>query len=330
MSADGVFNSPSELSGLTVYGKEGDKIGNVGQVYVDDVTGRPEWVTVKTGMFGMKESLVPLSGGRRMGEDLHVPHTKETVKDAPRLDADEHLDPAQERALYEHYGLSGAGMGAETGTGAGMGTGDATESGARTGTDTADMTSTTDTTDTTATATGTGTAAAMGTTSGAAAAADTSGSQAFDPDKAPAASADLPNPEMIRSEEELHVGTVEREVGTARLRKVVVTENVTTSVPISHEEVRVIHEPIDPASDAASRPNIAEAETRVTLHAEQPVVRKETVAVERVRLETEKVTEEREVTSDVRKEQIEYDSGRDDKGTDGRRDRKGMGDDPMR
>ncbi|MFJ2647468.1 DUF2382 domain-containing protein [Streptomyces sp. NPDC087420] len=326
MSADGVFNSPSELSGLTVYGKEGDKIGNVGQVYVDDVTGRPEWVTVKTGMFGMKESLVPLSGGRRMGEDLHVPHTKETVKDAPRLDADEHLDPAQERALYEHYGLSGAGMG--TGTGAGTGTGDASESGAAAGTDTADVTSTTDTADT---ATGTGTAAAMGTTAGAAAAADTAGShQAFDPDKTPAASADLHHPEMIRSEEELHVGTVEREVGTARLRKVVVTENVTTSVPISHEEVRVIHEPIDPTSDGASRPNIGEAETRVTLHAEQPVIRKETVAVERVRLETEKVTEEREVSSDVRKEQIEYDSGRDDKGMDGRRDRKGMGDDPMR
>ncbi|WP_327238156.1 PRC and DUF2382 domain-containing protein [Streptomyces sp. NBC_01317] len=324
MSADGVFNSPSELSGLTVYGKEGDKIGNVGQVYVDDVTGRPEWVTVKTGMFGMKESLVPLSGGRRMGEDLHVPHTKETVKDAPRLDADEHLDPAQERALYEHYGLSGAGMGAETGAG----TGEASESGARADTGTADATSTTDTT---AAATGTGTAAAMGTNAGAAAAADTTGGhQAYDPDKAPAASADLHNPEMIRSEEELHVATVEREVGTARLRKVVVTENVTTSVPISHEEVRVIHEPIDPASDAASRPNIGEAETRVTLHAEQPVVRKETVAVERVRLETEKVTEEREVTSDVRKEQIEYDSGRDDKGADGRRDRKGMGDDPMR
>ncbi|MFJ1598712.1 DUF2382 domain-containing protein [Streptomyces sp. NPDC088261] len=327
MSADGVFNSPSELSGLTVYGKEGDKIGNVGQVYVDDVTGRPEWVTVKTGMFGMKESLVPLSGGRRMGEDLHVPHTKETVKDAPRLDADEHLDPAQERALYEHYGLSGGGMGAESGTGTGMGTGDAPESGASAGTDTADMTSATGTT---GAATGTGTAA-MGTAGAAAAAAGTAGShQEYDPDKAPAASADLHHPEMIRSEEELHVGTVEREVGTARLRKVVVTENVTTSVPISHEEVRVIHEPIDPASDAATRPNIGEAETRVTLHAEQPVVRKETVAVERVRLETEKVTEEREVSSDVRKEQIEYDPGRDDKGTDGRRDRKGMGDDPMR
>ncbi|WP_243869908.1 DUF2382 domain-containing protein [Streptomyces liangshanensis] len=319
MSADGVFNSPSELSGLTVYGNEGDKIGNVGQVYVDDVTGRPEWVTVKTGMFGMKESLIPLSGARRMGEDLHVPHTKETVKDAPRLDADEHLDPGQERALYEHYGLSGAGMG----------TGDAADTGARTGTGTGETNTDADT-DMTAT---TGTAAGTGTLAGAAAA-DAGGShQSFDKDKAPAASAtsaDLHNPELIRSEEELHVGTVEREVGTARLRKVVVTENVTTSVPISHEEVRVIHEPIDPTSEGAARPNIGEAETRVTLHAEQPVIRKETVAVERVRLETEKVTEEREVSSDVRKEQIEYDSGRDDKGMDGRRDRKGMGDDPMR
>jgi uncharacterized protein (TIGR02271 family) len=328
MSADGVFNSPSELSGLTVYGKDGDKIGSVGQVYVDDVTGRPEWVTVKTGMFAMKESLVPLSGARRMGEDLHVPHTKETVKDAPRLDADEHLDPGQERALYEHYGLTAAGMpaaGTGTGTGAGTGMDTESESGARTDP------AMTDTDTTAGAAAGTGTAAAAGATAGAGSpvgAGATSSRQAFDDDATRAAERE--SGELIRSEEELHVGTVEREVGTARLRKVVVTENVTASVPITHEEVRVIHEPID-SSEGAVRPDIGEAETRVTLHAEQPVIRKEAIAVERVRLETEKVTEEREVSSDVRKEQIEYDPGRDDKGARGRgMDRKGLGDDPMR
>lgn len=307
MSADGVFNSPDELSGLTLYGNEGEKIGNVGQVYVDDRTGRPEWVTAKTGLFGMKESLVPLSGGRLMGEDLHVPYDKDTIKDAPRLDADEHLDPAQERQLYEHYGLTGTGMG--TGTGTDMGT-DA-KPGADTGT---------------AAGTGAATGAAAGTMAGAGMSGDTrtgaapgalagSGAAAGrDTAGAHGAKGEFGD-ELIRSEEELRVGTEERVIGKATLRKVVVTENVTTSVPVSHEEVRVVHEPIT-ASDGVGRMDIGEAETEVTLHAEQPVVRKETVAVERVRLETEKVTEQQEVSSDVRKERIEYDPGRDDKGMD--------------
>lgn len=109
MSAEGVFDNPSSLSGRSVYDQDGDKIGNVGQVYVGDRSGRPEWVTVKTGLFGMKESLVPLTGARRAGEDIHVPYAKDTVKEAPRLEADEHLDPGQEKQLYHHYGLTAAG-----------------------------------------------------------------------------------------------------------------------------------------------------------------------------------------------------------------------------
>ncbi|NEB75711.1 YsnF/AvaK domain-containing protein, partial [Streptomyces sp. SID14478] len=125
--------------------------------------------------------------------------------------------------------------------------------------------------------------------------------------------------ELIRSEERLRVGTEEEEVGQAHLRKVVVTENVTTSVPVSHEEVRVVREPI--REGEAKRATIGEAETEVTLHAEKPVVRKEAVPVERVRLETEKVTETREVSDTVRKEQIEFDdpkSGRSDLPGDGK------------
>ena len=92
-----------------------------------------------------------------------------------------------------------------------------------------------------------------------------------------------------------------------RLRKYVVTENVTQTVPVSHEEVRLEREPITDANRDASMsgPGITEEEQEVTLHAERPVVEKETVPVERVHLGTETVTEERQVNEQVRKEQID-------------------------
>lgn len=104
-AADG-FTDSGELDGLTVYDTDGEKVGSVGRVYVDDNTGLPDWITVKTGLFGMKESFVPLAGARRVGSDLHISHPKERVKDAPRVDADAHLSVAEEEELYKHYGLA--------------------------------------------------------------------------------------------------------------------------------------------------------------------------------------------------------------------------------
>jgi uncharacterized protein (TIGR02271 family) len=114
---------------------------------------------------------------------------------------------------------------------------------------------------------------------------------------------------MTRSEEQLRVGTQQVEAGRARLRKYVVTENVTQTVPVSHEEVRVEREPITDANRGASYdgPAISEEEHEVVLHAEQPVVEKEAVPVERVKLDTETVREEQTVSDEVRKEQIETD-----------------------
>lgn len=112
---------------------------------------------------------------------------------------------------------------------------------------------------------------------------------------------------MTRSEEELRVGTAEREAGRARLRKYVVTETQTRTVPVRREEVRVEREPItDSNHDAAlDGPEISEEEHEVILHEEEPVVQKRAVPKERVRLDTETVTEEREVSEQVRKERIE-------------------------
>jgi uncharacterized protein (TIGR02271 family) len=112
---------------------------------------------------------------------------------------------------------------------------------------------------------------------------------------------------MTRSEEELKVGTAQRETGQARLRKWVETEQVEERVPVARESARVEREPItDENRDAAMRgPEIAESEHEVTLHEEEPVVEKRTVPKERVRLEKDTETDEEQISEAVRKERIE-------------------------
>jgi uncharacterized protein (TIGR02271 family) len=118
---------------------------------------------------------------------------------------------------------------------------------------------------------------------------------------------------MTRSEEELAVGTESRERGRARLRKYVTTETQQVTVPVQREELRVEREPITDANlDAAtSGPAISEEEHEVTLHEEEVMVSKRAVPKERVRMDTETVTDERQVAEEVRKEQIQVDSDQD-------------------
>ncbi|YCH06973.1 DUF2382 domain-containing protein [Arthrobacter sp. alpha11c] len=118
---------------------------------------------------------------------------------------------------------------------------------------------------------------------------------------------------MTRSEERLNVGTERTAAGRARLRKYITTENVTTTVPVEREEVRLEREPITDTNkgDAMSGPDLTESEHEVTLHEERPVVDKETVPVERVRLEKDTVTDDVPVNEEVRKENIETEGTRD-------------------
>ncbi len=248
-----------------VLSTDGEKIGSIGQVYADDTDGQPTWVTVKTGLFGTSESFAPLEGARLEGDDIVVPYSKEQVKDAPRVDADGHLEPDEEDRLYAHYGLGGART-AYSGTAPGLrGDSDQERGGEFDG-------ATTNT---------------VGR--------DTSGPTTDDA--------------MTRSEERLNVGTERQATGRARLRKYVTTENVTTTVPVQREEVRIEREPITDANRGAafSGPDLSDEEHEVTLHEERPVVEKETVPVERVRLDTETVTDEVTVDEEVRKERIESD-----------------------
>jgi uncharacterized protein (TIGR02271 family) len=118
---------------------------------------------------------------------------------------------------------------------------------------------------------------------------------------------------MTRSEEELRVGTQTRERGRARLRKYITTEQQTVTVPVQREELRVERQPITDANrDAATNgPAISEDEHEVTLREEEVMVDKRAVPKERVRLDTETVTDERQVSEEVRKEQIQVDGDQD-------------------
>lgn len=237
---------------------QNDKIGKVSQVYLDEETEQPRWVSIRTGLFGTSESFVPLDDAEWDTEALHVGYDKATVKDAPRVEADRELSPEEQEQLYSYYGLTGAAGGLG---GSGTGPGDTT---------------------------GTGVG---GTTVGH----DTSGPTTDDA--------------MTRSEERLNVGTERVQTGKARLRKYVVTDQQTVTVPVTREEVRLEREPITDANRGAAMdgPDLSEEEHEVVLTEERPVVEKETVPVERVRVAKDEVTENRQVSEDVRREEIDMD-----------------------
>jgi uncharacterized protein (TIGR02271 family) len=92
--------------GSTAVDRDGDKIGKVGQLFLDDETGRPEFVTVNTGLFGNKETFVPAADATIAGDQVTLPFDKATIKGAPNVDAEGgHLDHDEERRLYEYYGM---------------------------------------------------------------------------------------------------------------------------------------------------------------------------------------------------------------------------------
>jgi hypothetical protein len=85
--------------------RDSNKIGEVVDIYLDNETGRPEWAVVRTGLFGMRSTFVPLADAREVGDELQVPHRRVEVKAAPNIEPDGQLSEAEEAELYHHYGL---------------------------------------------------------------------------------------------------------------------------------------------------------------------------------------------------------------------------------
>src|SRR5919206_5275940 len=109
-------DSVQTLIGGTAYSTDGDKIGSIGQVYLDNDTGEPAWVTVKTGLLGSNESFVPLQQAELTNDGVRVPYDKDRVKGAPNIETDKELSEQEEDQLYSYYGLGTSGYATNTET----------------------------------------------------------------------------------------------------------------------------------------------------------------------------------------------------------------------
>src|SRR5699024_2777440 len=273
----------------TAYDKDGDKLGAVKEIFVDDETGQPAFVEVGHGLFGMSSSLVPMRGHRFSGEDLQLAFSKDRIKDAPDVGTDEHLTREDQQRVWDHYQLSD--------------TEDteryrAEERAAR------DVDHRRE--------------AAAGAGAGAGVAGNRPGHVADDRERV----SDRDRTEgdsMVRSEERLNVDKENVETGQVRLRKHVVKDTETVEVPVTREEVRVEREPISREEAANVDSKLGDDEASVTLHEERVNVSKESVPVEKVNLGKETVRDTEPHTEERRKEQIEADGLRDDARTDDRR-----------
>ena len=296
-----------DLFNATAYDKNGEKLGDVNEVFVDDQSGQPTFVEVNHGLFGMNSSLVPLRGHDFSGDDLKLGFSKDRIKDAPDFDSDKPLTPETQSDIFKHYGLDNAhdvtdykdsnldskrdaqagadkdhnltaGAGA---AGAGAGVAGAGVAGAHAD----EKKAATHTTDAAATERKAGVA-----------------------DDAAAARTNNDG-ELIRSEEQLNVNKERVATGEARLRKYVVTDTETVEVPVEREEVRVERTPIN-AEDAKNYNGSISGdseEASVTLHEERVNVNKETVPVEKINLKKDTVRDTETHTEELRKEQIDTD-----------------------
>ena len=265
------INRIEDLANATAFDVDGDKVGGVQDVYVNDTSGQPDFVSVNHGLFGAGTSIVPLRGHTLRDGELHLAFPKDRIEDAPDLDENGHLTTDDQDAFYRHYGL-------------------------------------TETKDVTTYDTGRHAAAgAAGAAGAGAAAGERRDVKDVDTDAAAAGAAATDKDAIIRSEEQLNVEKDRVESGQVRLRKYVVNETETVEVPVEREEVRVVREPITDADRANYDGNIGEQEASVTLSEDRVNVSKESVPVEKVSLDKDTVRETHQVTEDVAKERIETD-----------------------
>lgn len=294
-----------DLFNATAYDKNGEKLGDVNEVFVDDQSGQPTFVEVNHGLFGMNSSLVPLRGHDFSGDDLKLGFSKDRIKDAPDFDSDKPLTPETQSDIFKHYGLDNAhdvtdykdsnldskrdvqaGADKEHNLTAGAGAAGAGVAGAGVaGAHADEKKAATHTTDAAATERKAGVA-----------------------DDAAAARTNNDG-ELIRSEEQLNVNKERVATGEARLRKYVVTDTESVEVPVEREEVRVERTPIN-AEDAKNYNGSISGdseEASVTLHEERVNVNKETVPVEKINLKKDTVRDTETHTEELRKEQIDTD-----------------------
>jgi hypothetical protein len=242
-----------EWRGRTIVDRDGEKIGKLNELYLDE-SDRPAWGAVTTGLFGRRQSFVPLADLRPAGDDLQVPYEKDRVKDAPNVDPDEQLSGEEEEVLHRHYGIARAAPAAaepDERTAPDVG-GDEREA-PRPEPDAGGDEREAPRPEPDAGRAQAEREAPRHTDGGDESEAPGRTADGVDESEArrrTAGGGDEDGAEMIRSEEEVDVSTRRRVRGKARLKKYVVTEHVTKVVPVQREEVRV---EFDPAGDDAEQ-----------------------------------------------------------------------------
>lgn len=284
-----------------VLASDGSVLGSIKRAYLGDHTGQPTWITVNTGMFGNAESFIPLQSATVAEKNIRVPYTRELVSNSPRMEHEEHLSPEEEQQLFRHYNLTGENTAVSTGTVGSInkkvrkGKG----AGRKAAADTATVPA--------------GTAGHADqnfrkSTKGA----DTVNNETVRNEN-PGPAADHV---IVRSEEQPKVGTETRRSERVRIHKYVVTDNVQRTVTVRREEIRIEQlsgtgADSTPGADVDPVPAVAidnsafdNGSYTIVLHEERPVVRLETVAVEKIRLSKETIAGEETVRRDIRKEAI--------------------------
>ena len=331
-----------QYAGYAVYDRQGEKIGNVDDIFLDE-NDQPEYIGVKMRFLGTKSTLIPVEVVRvdQQRSRIEVSVDKATAKDGPAFDTDEEITPEAEERVRRHYGLEGR-QGAAQGGGYGDyyrnekdttsrpadaagATGEERRSGDR------DL----DRDREGATTGGTGESRdreGVDTVPGRAGTGeprDLDRDRAYDRDRgreglgATARGAGRDEARMQRVEEELRVGTRERETGGTRIRKRVRTVREQARVPIRREEISVERVPV--VDRDASQVEIGDDEIVVPVVEEEIVVEKRPVVKEEIRVRKEVVEGEEIVEEDVRKEEVDIDDetlGRRGGGVEGRADRR--------
>ena len=263
-------------AGYTVYDPDGDKIGKVDDLFVDE-NDSPEYIGVKMGFLGTRSTLIPwqMVEVREADSTLIVSADDAHVKDGPTFDDDQEITPEFESEVYSFYGLQQGDSTEDRGSYADYTSGTSGESA--------------------------GPGMAMGDTD--------SGEFREHPPSEEGVSGegheDLEDEDELRvqrTEEELAAGTREREAGQLKVRKRVRTDREQIEVPTRHEEVSVERVPVE---GEATETQIGEDEVVVPVTEEEVVVGKRAVAKEEVRIRKDVVEDTEVVEEDVRREEID-------------------------
>jgi uncharacterized protein (TIGR02271 family) len=323
--AQGSDERPGQIgerfAGYQVYDRHYEKIGKVEHLFVDE-SDRLEYVGVKTGFFGSHSALIPMSIVRVNDERqlMEVNSEKDTITNGPTFDDDGDMTPELEDRIYAHFGLKREGRTTDRG---GYGAyyadqdhraGAVERSDAGYGERATFYDLPIDAEGTDATREGASREGAYGRSAGEVGPGMRMGDtetgefrgQAGEQEGTRQPGSDLEDRDELRvqrSEEELRVGTREREAGSVNVRKRVRVDREQVRVPTRREEVTVERVPVE--GRAAPEAEIGGGEVQIPVVEEEIVVEKRPVVKEELRIRKDVVEDEEVVEADLRKEEVD-------------------------